>query len=887
MQTAEIARRYLDFFSARGHTIVPSASLVSDDPSILFTIAGMVPFIPYLTGVVPAPFDRAADLQKCIRTNDIEEVGKTARHGTFFQMLGNWSFGDYFKEGAIRLAWELLTTPEDRGGLGFDPERLWVTVYEEDEEAARIWHDVAGLPPERIQRFGKEDNYWHTGQPGPGGPCSEIYYDRGPSYGRDGGPAVDDSRFTEIWNLVFMQDLIADVRSKTEFTIVGELPHKNIDTGMGLERVAFIKQGVDNMYEIDQVRPVLDRAVALSGRAYGTDHDDDVRFRIVADHVRSALMLLADGVTPSNEGRGYILRRLMRRTVRAMRLLGVDGPSFPDLFAASRDAMADAYPVITRDWDRLARIAFTEEDAFLRTLAAGTGILEDTIARVRAAGAPSLPGDQAFLLHDTYGFPIDLTVEIAEEAGLSVDRAAFERLMHEQRDRAKADARARKGQRADLSVYRDLRSRGETMFAGYQDLETESSILGILLDGAAVDRAREGELVEVFLAETTLYAESGGQVADKGAIVGPGYRLEVLDVQRPVPGLIAHTVRVSAGEVGVGQPATSIVDAAHRRAARQAHSATHLIHAALRDTLGGDATQAGSLNRPGYLRFDFSWSRPLSEQARSEVEEIANDAITQDLDVTTRVLPLADATRMGAMALFTEKYGEVVRMVDIGGPWSRELCGGTHVSSSAEIGLINLVGESSVGASHRRVEALVGADAFRHLAAERALVSQLTSSLRTPREQLPERIANLSADLKAAEKKIAALEARERAARVPALAAAAETAGPVRLATGVLTDVGSVDDLRSLATAVRDRIDGASLVALAAAIDGRAVIVVAASAQARDAGVSAGPLASVAAGAVGGGGGGRDDVAQGGGPDTTALDAALGAVRAQLTARAA
>jgi alanyl-tRNA synthetase len=470
---------------------------------------------------------------------------------------------------------------------------------------------------------------------------------------------------------------------------------------------------------------------------------------------------------------------------------------------------------------------------------------------------------------------------------LSVDRAAFEQLMREQRDRAKADAKARKGQRADLGVYRDLRARGETVFSGYQDLETESTILGILIDGVAVDRAREGEVAEVFLGETTLYAESGGQTADKGSIVGPGYRLEVLDVQRPVPGLIAHTVRVTAGEVGVGQPATSVVDAAHRRAARQAHSATHLIHAALRDTLGGDATQAGSLNRPGYLRFDFSWSQPLSEQARSEVEEIANDAITQDLEVSTRVLPLTEAIRMGAMALFTEKYGEVVRMVDIGGPWSRELCGGTHVSSSAEIGLINLVGESSVGASHRRVEALVGADAFRQFAAERALVAQLTSSLRTPRDQLIDRVADLSAELRAAEKKIAALEARERAARVPALAATAAPAGPVQLATAVLTDVRSIDDLRSLATAVRDRIGGAALVALAAAIDGRAVIVVAASSQAREAGVSAGPLAKAAAGVVGGGGGGRDDIAQGGGPDTAALEAALSAVRAQLAARAA
>lgn len=464
MKTADIAQRYLDFFEKNGHTIVPSSSLVSDDPSILFTIAGMVPFIPYLTGVVPPPYPRAADVQKCIRTNDIEEVGHTARHGTFFQMLGNWSFGDYFKEGAITLAWELLTSAEADGGLGFDPKDLWVTVYEDDDEAAELWQRIAGLPAERIQRMGKEDNYWHTGQPGPGGPCSEIYYDRGPAYGRDGGPAVDDSRFTEIWNLVFMQDLLADVRSKTDFRIVGELPNKNIDTGMGLERVAFIKQGVENMYETDQVRPVLDRAVELSGKAYGANHDDDVRFRVIADHVRSSLMLLSDGVTPSNEGRGYILRRLMRRAIRAMRLLGVDGPTFPELFVASRDAMASAYPIVVSDWARISRYAIAEEETFLRTLVSGSSILDEAVKETKDAGGTAISGAQAFLLHDTYGFPIDLTLEIAEEAGLTLDRAAFDTLMQEQRTRAKADAKARKRQLADHSVYREFRAQGETVF---------------------------------------------------------------------------------------------------------------------------------------------------------------------------------------------------------------------------------------------------------------------------------------------------------------------------------------------------------------------------------------------------------------------------------------
>lgn len=883
MKTAEIAQRFLTYFEKNGHTIVPSASLVTDDPALLFTVAGMVPFIPYLSGDVPAPFARAADNQKCIRTNDIEEVGKTPRHGTFFQMLGNWSFGDYFKEGAIRYAWELLTTPETEGGLGFDPQDLWVTVYEEDDEAHDLWRRLTDLPEERIQRLGKDTNYWSTGLPGPAGPCSEIFFDRGPQYGVDGGPATDDDRYVEIWNLVFMQYEITNVQSKYDFDIVGELPAKNIDTGMGLERIAFIKQGVDNMYETDQVRPVLDRAVALSGRTYGADHEDDVRFRVVADHVRSSLMLMADGVTPSNDGRGYILRRLMRRAIRSMRLLGVEGPTFAELFAASRDAMKDAYPEVEADYARISQYALAEEATFLRTLAAGESILDDSLVQTKAVGGTTIPGSEAFLLHDTYGFPIDLTLEIAEEAGLTVDRAAFDTLMQEQRARAKADAKSRKRQLADTSVYRDFRAAGETVFTGYTDLETESSILGILVDGVSVDRAAAGQIAEVILAETALYAESGGQVADKGVIVGPGYELDVIDVQKPVAGLISHTVEVTTGEVAVGLRATTIVDAANRRAARQAHSATHLVHAALRDTLGKSATQAGSLNRAGYMRFDFTWGQSLSDDTKSEIEEIANNAVRDNLEVTTRVLPLDEARSLGAMALFGEKYGDTVRMVDIGGPWSRELCAGTHVSTSAEIGLINLVGESSVGASNRRVEALVGLDAFRSLAAERAIVSQLTSTLKTPRDQLPARIAELTANLKAAEKKIASFEAKALGDRLPALVAAATPVGAQRVVAESLGTAASADDVRSLALQVRERLGSeAGVVALGAVVGGRPVVIVATNEAGRAAGAKAGALAKAAAAALGGGGGGRDDVAQGGGTDAAALPSALDAVKDAL-----
>ena len=888
MKTAEIAQRYLTYFEKNGHTIVPSASLVTDDPALLFTVAGMVPFIPYLSGDVPAPYRRAADNQKCIRTLDIEEVGKTPRHGTFFQMLGNWSFGDYFKEGAIGFAWEFLTGAEDAGGLGFDPKDLWVTVYEEDDEAHDLWLQLTDLPEERIQRLGKDTNYWSTGLPGPAGPCSEIFFDRGPAYGIDGGPATDDDRYVEIWNLVFMQYQITNVRSKYDFDVVGELPAKNIDTGMGLERIAFIKQGVDNMYETDQVRPVLDAAVALSGKTYGAVHDDDVRFRVIADHIRSSLMLLSDGVTPSNEGRGYILRRLMRRAIRAMRLLGVDGPTFGVLFAASRDAMKEAYPIVEADYPRFEQYALAEEATFLRTLAAGSELLDESLTETKTSGGGQLSGSQAFLLHDTYGFPIDLTLEIAEEAGLSVDRAAFDALMHEQRTRAIAYARSRKRQLADTSVYRAFRAPGETVFTGFTELETASTILGLLVDGQPVQRAVQGQIAEVILAETALYAESGGQVADRGVIVGPGVELDVLDVQKPVAGLISHTVEVVSGEVGVDQPATSVVDAVNRRAAQQAHSATHLIHAALRDTLGTSATQAGSLNRAGYLRFDFSWGQSLSDATKTEIEEIANNAVRDNLQVTTRVVSLDEAKNLGAMALFGEKYGETVRMVDIGGPWSRELCGGTHVSSSAEISLISLVGESSVGASNRRVEALVGLDAFRELAAERALVSQLTSSLKTPKDQLATRIAELTASLKAAEKKIAQFEAKALGDRLPELVEGAQQVGTLRVIAQSIGTAASADDVRTVALQARDRLGAhAGVVALGAIVGERPIVIVATNESARAAGAKAGALAKTAASVLGGGGGGRDDVAQGGGADTAALPDAFAAIIRSLEASAA
>ena len=882
MQTADIRGRWLDFFAERGHTVVPSASLVSDDPTLLFTVAGMVPFVPYLTGLVPAPYPRATSVQKCIRTLDIEEVGKTPRHGTFFQMNGNFSFGDYFKEGAISYAWELLTTSEADGGYGFAEKDLWVTVYEEDDVSFDLWRRIAGLPESRIQRLGKEENYWSTGQPGPAGPDSEIFFDRGPAYGPDGGPATGDDRYLEIWNLVFMQYLRGE-GSGYDFPILGDLPQQNIDTGMGLERVAFLKQGVQNIYEIDQIRPVLDRAAELSGRAYGANHDDDVRMRIVADHVRSGLMLLSDGVTPSNEGRGYILRRLLRRTVRSMRLLGVDAPTFDTLFPSSRDAMKAAYPEVESDFSRISNLALAEEETFLRTLASGTSILDLAVTKTQGAGSRQLAGDTAFLLHDTFGFPIDLTLEMAEEAGLSVDRDAFDALMLEQRTMAKADAKAKKTLLADLSVYSAFRAQGETVFTGYDHLDTDTTILGLIVDGVSVTRAVAGDIAEVILAETSLYPESGGQEADAGSIVGTGFDLEVLDVQRPVKGLVSHRVQVRSGEVGVGDAATSVVDRDYRRGATQAHSATHLIHAALREVLGPDAHQAGSDNRAGYMRLDFNWSKPLSLETRSDIEDIANNAVRQNFEVTTRVMPLDDARALGAMALFGEKYGEEVRVVEIGGPWSLELCAGTHVGRSAEIGLINVISEASIGSSNRRIESLVGREAFRDLATERAIVNELTSTLKTPRDQVSTRISELLASLKNAEKRIAEFEQAALTERVPALLAEASRVGAV---SAVIMNVGTLsssDDLRLLVTTVRSRLGSdAAVVALAADVAGKPAVIIATNDAARILGAKAGALAKTAAGILGGGGGGKDDLAQGGGSNLGAIPTALDAIAAGL-----
>lgn len=887
MLSQEISKRWIDFFASRGHTVVPSASLISNEPGAMFTIAGMVPFIPYFLGRETPPFSRATSVQKCIRTLDIEEVGKTARHGTFFQMAGNFSFGDYFKEQAIPFAYELLTTPQDKGGFGLDPERLWVTIYEGDDEAFDIWHNKVGFPAERIQRMGMKENYWSTGQPGPAGPDSEIFYDRGPAYGKEGGPAADDDRYIEIWNLVFMQYQRGEGIGKDDFEILGDLPKKNIDTGLGVERLAMLLQGVENFYETDQVRPVLDAASKLSGKKYhGSEsaedegYEDDVRMRVVADHIRSSLMLIADGVTPSNEGRGYILRRLMRRAIRAMRLLGVTDPCLPVLFPASRDAMKGAFPYVADDFERISRIAYAEEKAFLHTIETGTERLEEAVAAAKKDGSNAVSGAEAFALHDTYGFPIDLTLEMAAEAGVKVDEKSFRELMAEQRHRAQADAKAKKGAFADLSELRKLVDERGSIFTGYTELRTETKLRAILVDGVSVPAAKAGDKIEVVLDETPFYAEAGGQAADTGVITGNGFIIDVQDVQQPVKGLSVHRAVVREGEVHTGADVVAQVDVQRRRDGEKAHSGTHIIHAALHQVLGNEATQRGSFNKEGYLRFDFAWGEGLSESAKREVEEVANLAIRDNHEVITREMPLAEAKALGAMSLFGEKYGDVVRVVEIGGEFSRELCGGTHVGSSAEIGSLTLLTEGSVGSGNRRVEALVGLDSFNHLAAERTLVNQLTGLMKVQSSaDLPEKINQTLAKLKAAEKELAQLRREKLQAEAGKLLENAQTIGSVRV---LAHDAGELDanGVRELALDLRSRFGSeAAVVAVVGVANGRPVVLVATNEGAREAGVKAGALVRVAAGVLGGGGGGKDDVAQGGGQDASKIGVALDAVR--------
>lgn len=885
MQTHEIRERFTQHFVDAGHTEVPSASLILDDPTLLFVNAGMVPFKPYFLGQQNPPFPNgtATSIQKCVRTLDIEEVGITTRHNTFFQMAGNFSFGQYFKEGAITHAWKLLTGKVEEGGYGLDPQRLWVTVYLDDDEAADIWHEKIGIPKERIQRLGMADNYWSMGIPGPCGPCSEIYYDRGPEYGQEGGPIADDNRYMEIWNLVFMQNERGEGTGKDSFEILGPLPKKNIDTGMGVERVACILQGVDNVYETDLLRPVINVAEELTGTKYGADHQSDIRFRVIADHSRTGMMLILDGVTPGNEGRGYILRRLLRRIIRSARLLGAQGKTMEAFMNSIMDTMTPSFPEIATNRERIVRVAVAEERAFLKTLESGTHLFENAAAEAQDAGRKSLSGSQAFTLHDTYGFPIDLTLEMAAEAGLEVDTEGFEKLMGEQRARAKADSKAKKHGHTDLSVYRDFVDNHPTEFTGFDELETTSSVIGLVKDGESINQAQEGEQVEVILEATPMYAEAGGQLGDRGVIRAGETLLQVNDVQKIGKKLWVHNATVTNGGLDVGSTVTAEVDHKWRHGARQAHSATHLIHAALREVLGPTAVQAGSMNRPGYLRFDFNYTEQLTPEQLADIERITNQAVDIDWDVNTIETTLDEAKAMGAMALFGENYGERVRVVEIGGPFSMELCGGTHVKHSSQIGPVAVLGEASVGSGVRRIEAYSGMDSFQYLSKEAALASGLAASMKTPTEQLPDRIAALTEKLKAAEKQIAQLHQQQLAAQTAGLVNQAVDINGLKVLCTLLPEGTKGGDLRKVATDLRGRFGQDAAVLVLATKDGAKVpFIVAATKAAVDQGVKAGDLINVLGEYIGGRGGGKPDMAQGSGSNAEGLDAGFNAVKDTL-----
>ena len=888
MESAEIRSRFLRFFEERGHTEVPSAPLPLADPNLLLVNAGMVPFKPYFLGEQSPPFKRAVSVQKCVRTLDIEEVGKTARHASFFQMAGNFAFGDYFKESAIPFAWELLTDSISDGGFGLDDSKLWVTVYHDDDEAAEIWHKDIGVPTERIQRRGLEDNYWHMGVPGPGGPCSEIYIDRGPKYGPDGGPIVDEERFLEVWNLVFMQDSLSRVRSKVDFDTEGDLPTKNIDTGMGLERMATVLQGVDNLYEIDTTRHILDRAVALTGRPYGKSPVDDVRYRVVADHTRTAVMLIGDQVVPGNEGRGYVLRRILRRVVRSMRLLGGPDTSMRELVSSGIEAMSPQYPELELERDRIHSIAEAEEAVFLQTLRAGTQIFDLEASQSKASGSAVLAGDAAFKLHDTFGFPIDLTLEMAAEQGLQVDEEGFRSLMSEQRERAKADARAKKTGHADVAAYRSLADvSGRTSFTGYDELESEGVVRGILRDGSLVQAAGPGDEVEIVLDRTPFYAEGGGQLADAGRIlVSNGAIIDVDDVQQPMEGLYVHRAKVVDGEVQTGLTAIGTVDVERRRAISRAHTATHMVHKAMRELLGETATQAGSENAPGRFRFDFPNAGAVPPSVLVDVEQRVNEILVDDLLVEAELMSLAEARDSGAMALFGEKYGDVVRVVSVG-EWTRELCGGTHAHRTGQLGIIKLLGEASIGAGVRRIEALVGIDAYQFLAREHTLVHLLSEQLKAPADELPDRVASLVERLRSAEKEIERARKAQVSANMQDVAGPGRSVGDIQYFGFQAPDNVAPDHLRELVLQVRARAGNEKpVVVVGASVDDDKVALVAAvNETGQKSGLAAKDVLAAALPAVAGRGGGKSDVAQGGGSKPAGLPDALAAAEMSLSGR--
>jgi len=846
------------FFADRGHTVVPSASLIPHDPSVLFTIAGMVPFKPYFLGEEPAPWPRATSIQKCFRTPDIDIIGTDTYHCTFFEMLGNFSFGNYFKDEAIPMAWELLTEV-----FGLDGDRFWVTVHESDDEAEQLWIDKVGVRPERIQRMGDEDNFWAMGDTGPCGPDSEIFFDKGESYGHDGGPKHGgDQRFVEIWNLVFMQ---FNRDAKGALT---ELPRKNIDTGAGLERILPIIQGLDSIFDTDLFLPIIDAAASVLGTSYGADPRTDVALRVLADHGRAISMLVADGVLPANEGRGYVLRRVVRRAVMAARRQGVDKPIGPTLVRSATEVLGEAYPALVAQHDLIVNVVAREEAGFDRTLRSGLSRLEEALA----TGTKVLDGDVAFTLHDTHGFPVELTEELARDAGVEVDRAGFDAAMGEQRERARSAAKASRA--GDEEAYRALLdAEGPTPFVGrgLENYEVPARVIAVL---EADEGAADGRVVEVFLDRTPFYAESGGQVGDTGTIVTETGIADVDDTVFAVPGLVAHKARLS-GEVRAGQDALATIDVERREAIRRNHTATHLLHSALRSVLGDHVRQQGSLVSPEYLRFDFSHHAQPTPDELDEVFALANNAVLTDVTVETTETSREEAEKMGAIAFFGDKYGSSVRVVQSGSS-SLEFCGGTHVDSLGQIGPITLVSEGSIGSNTRRIFALTGHASLERALGRERLVQSAAELLRTEPDELLAAIGRVVERQREAEKELSRLRQQSSEAEARTLAEQAVADSGVVVAR---RDNVEPDALRNLAQAVL-RQDGVRAVVLGGSPDGAKVAIAAATGGSPDAARLVRTLGAM----VGGGGGGSPEVALAGGKDPSQIEAALAEAQRLLSA---
>ncbi|MET8283553.1 alanine--tRNA ligase [Micromonospora sp. NPDC005174] len=864
MRSDEIRMTFFDFFTSRGHTRVPSSPLIPDDPTLLLANAGMNQFKPYFLGEVQPSYPRATTVQKCARTSDIENVGRTTRHATFFEMLGNFSFGDYFKADAITYAWELLTEH-----YHLDPERLWITVYRDDDEAFDLWRRV-GVPAERIQRLGMDDNFWSMGVPGPCGPSSEICYDRGPAFGPDGGPEANGERYLEIWNLVFMQNLRGPGDGKGDFPIVGELPNKSIDTGLGLDRLAAILQGVDTVCETDLLAPTLATVEALAGRRFpGRDGSDAaVSFQVVTEHARSTAFLIADGVLPSNEGRGYVLRRLMRRAIRHARALGIDAPVLTTITGSVTDNLAADWPELAAQRSLIEAVTTREEETFGATLRQGTRLLDAAISRAHTDGANLLPGDTAFELHDTYGFPIDLTIEAAHAAGLVVDSDRYAALLDEQRRRAKSTGKGKTAaamRRQD--TYREILARhGRTDFIGYTDTTADTQLLAILRDGKPVQEASEGQEIELVLDRSPFYAESGGQVGDTGTIhTSDGTRIDITDTQYGLDGFQIHTGRITHGEARPGQTAQATVDTRRRAATARSHSAIHIVHAMLRRTLGDHARQQGSLVAPGRLRFDFTHFAPLDDTQLTTISALVNDYLLDDPDVRVWHATRAEAEAAGATAFFGEKYGEHVRIVDIGDA-SRELCGGTHVGHGTQAGPVRILGESSIGAGLRRVEALTGRDALDHADHERHLLAEVGRLVNARPDDLIATLTKRLAALTKAEQSLQQHRQRELDLIAERLAGQRRHVGSGWLIATILDDVTAVE-LRPLTNNVLNRCpnDQPGVVILAAATDDKAQLTSAITPALARTGIQAREVLTTAAQVIGGGAGGNGNLASAGG----------------------